>query len=244
MTINVPGGVVKTGWRKCLKKWYGVDHRLKTLERRKQWSTDLFDFLDFLTLEDGTDRLPRNVGTTVRCVISQKREHLIHIAAAAWNPLLLVCKEQWARIRNELSESVWQTRHGQTNRKHDEITFFWDVTPRASVILMMMIIIIIILNIFIIVIIILIITLYYCLPSARFYSGPPCYATDAVRAESRHVQGAEGAYCRLNFTEAKNWSRRHLVCWWLNENQFRAEGVKPSHDNDKLRVLDGRMVGS
>jgi hypothetical protein len=41
-------------------------------------------FLDFLTLEDGTDRLSRNVGKRLRrCVINQKSADLITIAAEA-----------------------------------------------------------------------------------------------------------------------------------------------------------------
>jgi hypothetical protein len=40
---------------------------------------------DLLTLEYGTDRLSRNVGTELplNCVISQKSVHLVHIAAEA-----------------------------------------------------------------------------------------------------------------------------------------------------------------
>jgi len=41
-----------------------------------------------LSLEDGTDSLPRNVGkklTTTRCVTTQKSAVLIHVAAEDWN---------------------------------------------------------------------------------------------------------------------------------------------------------------
>jgi hypothetical protein len=41
-------------------------------------------FLDFLTLEEGTDTLPRNVVkelTSIRCVMSQNRAELVFFAA-------------------------------------------------------------------------------------------------------------------------------------------------------------------
>ena len=44
------------------------------------------EFQELLTLEDGTDRLSRNVGkATLRCVISQNTADLIYIAVEAWN---------------------------------------------------------------------------------------------------------------------------------------------------------------
>jgi hypothetical protein len=44
-------------------------------------------FLNWFALEDGTDRLTRNVSKTayLRCVTSQKSEYLIYTAAAVWN---------------------------------------------------------------------------------------------------------------------------------------------------------------
>jgi len=55
------------------------------------------DVLGFLTMEDGTDRLCRNVGkelTTTRCVIAQKSAVLIYFAAEACNPDVLCCFSQ------------------------------------------------------------------------------------------------------------------------------------------------------
>jgi hypothetical protein len=47
-----------------------------------------FSVLDFLTPEEETDRLSRNVGqgfTTTRCETTRKSVNIIHIAAEAWN---------------------------------------------------------------------------------------------------------------------------------------------------------------
>jgi hypothetical protein len=96
----VKQGIIHFSWSKLLpvlKKWGGAGCLVRIATRlREKLTSALFwgvtqrrmvipyqsFFLHFLTLEDGTDMLSRNVGRLIslRCVISQKNTGIIYIA--------------------------------------------------------------------------------------------------------------------------------------------------------------------
>ena len=69
-------------------------------------------FLDFYTLEDGSDRLSQNVRKEVPlicCVISQKSADLIYFMAEAWNPCCGVSLEGEVEVNSEIGFKKYVT---------------------------------------------------------------------------------------------------------------------------------------
>jgi hypothetical protein len=102
-------------------------------------------FLDFLTLEDGTDTLSRNVSkgiTTWRCVTPQKSADLISIAAEAWNhgsELCFLAREGCFELHlstsfnSHICRNFTHLNEPKVTARHvSPVTSFWNIIMQYS----------------------------------------------------------------------------------------------------------------